>query len=83
MVDNKDPDKLARVKVKYPSLTQDETSWWAPLVAFGAGKDLVFEMWFQEVIVRLQDQISVPHDYHTVNFIFVLSHGVKKLCQYP
>lgn len=39
VVDNKDPDKLARVKVKIPTLNDQETTWWAPLVALGAGKE--------------------------------------------
>lgn len=39
VVDNKDPDKLARVKIKIPSLNADETTWWAPLVSLGAGKE--------------------------------------------
>lgn len=39
VVDNKDPEKLARVKIKIPSLNTNETTWWAPLVSLGAGKE--------------------------------------------
>lgn len=39
VVDNKDPEKLARIKIKIPSLNSDETTWWAPLVSLGAGKE--------------------------------------------
>lgn len=39
VTDNKDPDGLSRVKVKFPTLPGDDDSWWAPLAAFGAGED--------------------------------------------
>jgi uncharacterized protein involved in type VI secretion and phage assembly len=38
VTDNKDPDKLARVKVKFPTLSADDNSAWAPIVSVGAGK---------------------------------------------
>lgn len=39
VVDIKDPEKLARIKVKFPTLPGSDTSTWAPLSAVGAGKD--------------------------------------------
>jgi phage protein D len=39
VTDNADPDKLARVKVSYPWLSDDAESYWARLVAPGAGKE--------------------------------------------
>src|SRR5512139_1884124 len=39
VTDNKDPDKLGRVKVKFPILSEQDTSWWAPIVMIGAGKN--------------------------------------------
>lgn len=39
VTDNKDPSKLGRVKVKFPVLSQNDTSWWAPIVMLGAGKN--------------------------------------------
>jgi len=39
VTDNDDPDKLARVKVKYPWLGDEAESYWARLAATGAGKD--------------------------------------------
>ncbi len=39
VTDNKDPDKLSRVKVRFPTLPGQDTSHWAPLAALGAGKD--------------------------------------------
>ena len=39
VTDNKDPDKLSRVKVKFPTIPGDDDSWWAPIASLGAGKD--------------------------------------------
>lgn len=39
VTDNKDPSKLGRVKVKFPVVSGQDTSWWAPIVMLGAGKN--------------------------------------------
>ncbi|HVK83345.1 MAG TPA: phage baseplate assembly protein V [Kofleriaceae bacterium] len=39
VTDNQDPDKLGRVKVKIPVLLEQETTWWAPIIMLGAGKN--------------------------------------------
>ena len=39
VTDNKDPDKLGRVKVKFPILSQTDTTWWCPIIMLGAGKN--------------------------------------------
>jgi uncharacterized protein involved in type VI secretion and phage assembly len=39
VTDNKDPSKLGRVKVKFPVLSDQDTSWWSPIVMLGAGKN--------------------------------------------
>jgi uncharacterized protein involved in type VI secretion and phage assembly len=39
VTDNKDPDKLSRVKVNFPFLPGTDTSHWAPVVSLGAGKE--------------------------------------------
>lgn len=39
VTDNKDPQKLGRVKVKYPNLSDQDTSWWAPIIMLGASKN--------------------------------------------
>jgi uncharacterized protein involved in type VI secretion and phage assembly len=39
VTDNKDPQKLGRVKVKFPVLSERDTSWWCPIVMLGAGKN--------------------------------------------
>lgn len=37
--DNQDPDKLGRVKVRFPWLDKDYSSTWAPVMQLGAGPD--------------------------------------------
>ncbi|MDX2093874.1 MAG: phage baseplate assembly protein V [Kofleriaceae bacterium] len=41
VTDNKDPAKLGRVKVRIPVLkgSQEESTWWAPIIMLGAGKN--------------------------------------------
>lgn len=62
VVDNKDPDKLARVKIKIPSLNSDETTWWAPLVSLGAGKD---RGWF--FLPEIDDEVLILFEEGEMN----------------
>jgi uncharacterized protein involved in type VI secretion and phage assembly len=39
VTDNKDPQKLGRVKVKFPVMSEKDTTWWCPVVMLGAGKN--------------------------------------------
>ena len=38
VTDNKDPDKLGRVKLKIPVLSDQDTTFWCPIIMLGAGK---------------------------------------------
>jgi uncharacterized protein involved in type VI secretion and phage assembly len=58
VTDNKDPEKLARVKVKIPTLSSDDTTWWAPLIAQGAGKN---RGWF--FIPEIDDEVLVMFEH--------------------
>ncbi|HTE50779.1 MAG TPA: phage baseplate assembly protein V [Kofleriaceae bacterium] len=58
VVDNKDPDKLGRVKVRYPTLPGQDTSWWAPIAALGAGKD---RGWF--FLPEIDDEVLVVFEH--------------------
>ena len=52
VTDNKDPKKLGRVKVKFPVLSERDTSDWIPIVMQGAGKN---RGWF--FIPELDDEV--------------------------
>jgi uncharacterized protein involved in type VI secretion and phage assembly len=52
VTDNKDPQKLGRVKVKYPVVSNTDTSWWAPIIMSGAGKN---RGWF--FIPEIDDEV--------------------------
>lgn len=58
VTDNKDPQKLGRVKVKLPVLSQAETTWWAPIVMLGAGKN---RGWF--FIPEIDDEVLVMFEH--------------------
>jgi uncharacterized protein involved in type VI secretion and phage assembly len=58
VVDNKDPKKLGRVKVKYPNLSDQDSSWWAPLIMLGAGKN---RGWFY--IPEKDDEVLVLFEH--------------------
>jgi len=58
VTDNKDPSKLGRVKVKYPVISQQDTSWWAPIIMLGAGKN---RGWF--FIPEMDDEVIVLFEH--------------------
>ena len=58
VVDNKDPDKLGRVKVRYPTLPGQDTSWWAPLAALGAGEN---RGWF--FLPEIDDEVLLVFEH--------------------
>jgi uncharacterized protein involved in type VI secretion and phage assembly len=58
VTDNKDPSKLGRVKVKYPVVSQEDTSWWAPIIMLGAGKN---RGWF--FIPEVDDEVLVLFEH--------------------
>jgi uncharacterized protein involved in type VI secretion and phage assembly len=62
VTDNKDPNKSGRVKVKYPVLSNDDSSFWAPIVMHGAGKN---RGWF--FIPEVNDEVLVLFEHGDVN----------------
>lgn len=62
VTDNKDPDKLGRVLVKLPVLTEAETTFWLPLVMLGAGKN---RGWF--FIPEVNDEVFVLFEHGDPN----------------
>jgi uncharacterized protein involved in type VI secretion and phage assembly len=67
VVDNKDPDKLGRVKVRFPTLSQQDTSWWAPLAALGAGAS---RGWF--FLPEIDDEVLVMFEHGDIRRPVVL-----------
>lgn len=62
VTDNKDPSKLGRVKVKMPILSNNDTSFWAPIVMLGAGKN---RGWF--FIPEVDDEVLVIFEHGDID----------------
>ncbi|GAB4527834.1 MAG: hypothetical protein Tsb0020_45190 [Haliangiales bacterium] len=62
VVDNKDPDKLARVKVSVPILGGPDSSWWAPMVSLGAGEE---RGWF--FLPEIDDEVLVIFEHGEIS----------------
>jgi phage baseplate assembly protein V len=67
VTDNDDPDKLGRVKVRYPWMGSDESSDWIRVAAPGAGKDAGFFF-----VPEPQDQVLVSFLYGRVDRAYVV-----------
>jgi len=68
VTDNKDPQKLGRVKVKLPVLSEQDTTFWVPIVMQGAGKN---RGWF--FIPEVEDEVLVIFEHGDVNRPVVVS----------
>lgn len=62
VTDNKDPSKLGRVKIKIPILSNADSTWWAPIIMPGAGKN---RGWF--FIPEIDDEVLVMFEHGDVN----------------
>ena len=67
VTNNQDPDKLGRVKVKLPWLTDDDESHWARVVAPMAGNDR--GLYF---LPEVDDEVLVAFEHGMIEFPFVL-----------
>jgi len=67
VTDNKDPDGLGRVKVKFPWRENSRESTWARVVTIGAGKDRGF-YWVPEV----NDEVLLLADKKDIQHLFVI-----------
>lgn len=67
VTDNKDPDKLMRVKVKIPALSAQDTTWWIPVISLGAGKE---RGWF--FLPEVNDEVLVGFEHGDMNRPIVL-----------
>jgi uncharacterized protein involved in type VI secretion and phage assembly len=62
VTDNKDPSKLGRIKLKIPVLSDQDTTFWCPLVMLGAGKN---RGWF--FIPEKDDEVLVMFEHGDLN----------------
>ena len=67
VTDNQDPDGLGRVKVKFPTLTEDHTSDWARVTSIGAGKNRGFHC-----LPEIDDEVLVGFEHGDIHRPFVL-----------
>jgi phage protein D len=67
VTNNKDPDGLGRVRVKFPALSESEESWWARVVTPGGGSQagLIF-------IPQIDDEVLVGFEHGDLRRPFVL-----------
>jgi len=62
VTDNKDPSKLGRVKLKIPIMSDQDSTFWCPVVMLGAGKN---RGWF--FIPEPQDEVLVLFEQGDLN----------------
>jgi len=67
VTDNNDPDKMGRVKVKYPTLTEDHTSFWARLASPMAGKQRGLY-----ILPEIDDEVLVAFEHGDIHRPYVI-----------
>ncbi|GFO97065.1 hypothetical protein ig2599ANME_1263 [groundwater metagenome] len=67
VTDNKDPDKLGRVKVKIPRLSGEDESNWARVISFMAGKEMGGFF-----LPEVNDEVLVAFEYGDINIPYVI-----------
>ena len=76
VTDNQDPDKLGRVKVKYPWLAPDQASDWARVVSIGGGPERGIGF-----LPEINDEVLVGFEQEDIHHPYVLGglwNGVDK-----
>ncbi len=67
VTNNQDPEKLGRVRVKFPTLTNEHESNWARVVAIGAGKNRGFDC-----LPEINDEVLVGFEHGDIHRPFVI-----------
>lgn len=64
---NNDPDGLGRVRVKFPTLTEEHESNWARVVAIGAGPDRGFDC-----LPEINDEVLVAFEHGDIHRPYII-----------
>jgi uncharacterized protein involved in type VI secretion and phage assembly len=67
VTDNEDPEGMGRVKVKFPTLTEDHTSNWARVVSMGAANSRGFDC-----LPEIDDEVLVAFEHGDIHRPYVL-----------
>ncbi len=67
VTDNQDPENLGRVKVKYPWLSAEHTSYWARVVSVGAGITRGVQF-----LPEVNDEVLVGFEQGNIHYPYVL-----------
>ena len=67
VTDNKDPNCWGRVRVKFPTLTEEHTSYWARVVAIGAGANRGFDC-----LPEINDEVLVAFEHGDMHRPYVI-----------
>jgi uncharacterized protein involved in type VI secretion and phage assembly len=67
VTNNKDPKKWGRVRVKFPTLTEEHESDWARIVAIGAGNNRGFDC-----LPEVNDEVLVGFEHGDIHRPFVI-----------
>ena len=67
VTDNNDPEKWGRVKVKFPTLTEDHASNWARVVSIGAGNNRGFDC-----LPEINDEVLVGFEHGDIHRPYVI-----------
>ncbi len=67
VTDNKDPDGMGRVKVKFPTLTEDHASNWARVVSLGAANNRGFDC-----LPEVNDEVLVAFEHGNIHRPYVI-----------
>lgn len=69
VTDNEDPQGWGRVKVKFPTLTEDHASNWARVVAIGAGNQRGFDC-----LPEINDEVLVAFEHGDIHRPYVIGN---------
>jgi phage protein D/phage baseplate assembly protein gpV len=67
VTNNDDPESLGRVRVKFPTLTEEHESQWARVVALGAGPNRGFDC-----LPEIDDEVLVGFEHGDIHRPFIL-----------